>query len=109
MVFGTDSCNSRNKRYELGFLRLLANNLNKADYDVFSSYSNGLREDQKEKVAYWVKRCIDENLEFVKTYGIEGVVSMFSDYVDAGYRAKYDAREDSMIRQILNLILDRIG
>lgn len=85
-----------------GFLRLLANNLNKADYDVFSSYSNGLREDQKEKVAYWVNRCIDENSEFVKTYGIEGVIEMFSDYVNA----RYKAREDSLIRQILNLILD---
>ena len=103
-----------------GFLRLLTNELRQADYEVFINFSNGLSEEQKRAITFWVQRCIDENPGFIMNHGIEGVNSMFSDYVKAqvdaevkakvdaevkAQRAQSDARENTMLRQILKMIL----
>lgn len=102
-----------------GFLRMLTNNLKKADVEFFENSAKGLSDKNKKAAQDLARQCVDANPKFVADIGgLEGVENMFSEYVqtkvdtavsaavDAAVDATKQAEAEKQIRKSLNLILD---
>ena len=93
-----------------GFLRMLTNNLKRADVEFFENSAKGLSDKNKKAAQDLARQCVDANPKFVADIGgLEGVESMFSEYVQTKVDTAVDATEsaarDRSDRQALDLVL----